>query len=359
MGGQRGRMIDPSNRELAVELIQEANKNGARIEKACKELNISERTYQRWVANGGVKVDQRPTAERKEPKNKLTLKEREEIIEVVNQDEYADLPPTQIVPKLADQGVYLASESTFYRVLREEKMQNHRGRSKKPKRRVPESHLATAPNQVWTWDITWLGGPVKGLYYRLYLILDLFSRKAVGWEVWETEEAKHAETLVKKAVMNEKIQGAPLVLHSDNGSPMKATTFLGLLEKLGIQSSFSRPRVSNDNPYSEAMFRTLKYRPNYPHKGFTTLEEARQWAGEFVHWYNEVHLHSGLKFVTPVQCHTGEHIDILRQRTKVYQDAKKKHPERWAGDIRDWTPKEQVALNPMRVGEPQNEYREL
>src|SRR5690625_1954805 len=198
--------------------MNEANKNVTKIKKSSNELKNSERTYQRWVANGGVKVDQRSTAQRKEPKNKLTLKEREEIIEVVNQDEYADLPPTQIVPKLADQGVYLASESTFYRVLREEKMQNHRGRSKKPKRRVPESHLATAPNQVWTWDITWLGGPVKGLYYRLYLIRDLFSRKGVGWEVWETEEARHAATLVKMAVMNEKIQGAPLVLHSDNGS---------------------------------------------------------------------------------------------------------------------------------------------
>src|SRR5699024_4962401 len=164
-GGKRGRMIDPSNRILAVELIQEANRNGARLQLACEELNISVRTYQRWVADGDVKVDARPTAKRKKPKNKLSPEEKDEIITIVNQDEYADLPPTQIVPKLADQGIYLASESTFYRVLREEKMQNHRGRSKKPKRRVPESHLATAPNQVWTWDITWLGGPVKGLYY--------------------------------------------------------------------------------------------------------------------------------------------------------------------------------------------------
>lgn len=344
-------MIDPSNRILAVELIQEANRNGARLQVACEELNINVRTYQRWVADGGVKVDERPTAKRKKPKNKLSLEEKDEIIAIVNQDEFADLPPTQIVPKLADQGIYLASESTFYRVLREEKMQNHRGRSQKPKRRIPESHLATAPNQVWTWDITWLGGPIRGLYYRLYLILDLFSRKIVGWEVWATEEAKYAEDLVKKAVMSEKIQGAPLVLHSDNGSPMKAATFLGLLEKLGIQSSFSRPRVSNDNPYSEAMFRTLKYRPNYPNKGFATLEEARQWAGEFVHWYNEIHLHSGLKFVTPVECHTGAHVDILKQREKVYQEARIKHPERWVGNTRDWTPNEQVALNPMRVDE--------
>lgn len=342
-------MIDPSNRVLAVELIQEANKNGARLAKACQELSISVRTYERWVADGGVKVDQRPLSQRPTPKNKLSQKEKDEIITIVKKEEYVDLPPTQIVPKLADQGTYIASESTFYRVLREEKMQNHRGRSQRSERRIPESHLATSPNQVWTWDITWLGGPVKGLYYRLYLILDLFSRKVVGWEVWETEEAKYAETLVKKSVLSEKIQGAPLVLHSDNGSPMKATTFLGLLEKLGIQSSFSRPRVSNDNPYSEAMFRTLKYRPNYPHKGFATLEEARQWSGEFVHWYNGIHLHSGLKFVTPVQCHTGSHIEVLKKREKVYQEAKERHPERWASNTKNWTPHDQVALNPMRV----------
>lgn len=341
-------MISPSNRALAVELILEANQTGARLAKACEELHISVRTYERWVAEGDVKVDQRPLVKRPVPKNKLSEKEKEEILEVVKQEEYADLPPTQIVPKLADRGTYIASESTFYRVMREEKMQHHRGRSQKPTRRIPESHLATLPNQVWTWDITWLGGPVKGLYYRLYLILDLFSRKVVGWEVWEKEEAKHAETLVKKAVINEKVQGAPLVLHSDNGSPMKAETFLSLLEKLGIQSSFSRPRVSNDNPYSEAMFRTLKYRPDFPYKGFASLEEARQWAQQFVHWYNEVHLHSGLNFVTPVQCHTGEHITILEKRKDVYTEAKAKHPERWARGTRNWAPNEQVALNPMR-----------
>ncbi|MEK5393416.1 IS3 family transposase [Margalitia sp. FSL K6-0131] len=348
LGGRRGRMISPSNRALAVELIQEANQNGARLAKACEELHLSVRTYERWVAEGNVKVDQRPLTKRPVPKNKLSEKEKEEILTVVKQEEYVDLPPTQIVPKLADEGTYIASESTFYRVLREEKMQHHRGRSQRPGRRIPESHLATSPNQVWTWDITWLGGPVKGLYYRLYLILDLFSRKVVGWEVWETEEAKHAETLVKKAVINEKIQGTPLVLHSDNGSPMKAETFLSLLEKLGIQSSFSRPRVSNDNPYSEAMFRTLKYRPDFPHKGFASLEEARKWAQQFVYWYNEIHLHSGLNFVTPVQCHTGEHVAILEKRKNVYKEAKARHPERWSRGTRNWAPNEQVALNPMR-----------
>ncbi len=348
MGGRRGRMISPSNRALAVELIKEANQNGARLVKACEELHISVRTYERWVVEGGVKVDGRPHAKRPIPKNKLSEEERTDILEVVKQEEFVDLPPTQIVPKLADQGTYIASESTFYRILREEKMQHHRGRSQKPMKRIPESHLATGPNQVWTWDITWLSGPVKGLFYKLYLILDLFSRKVVGWEVWESEEAKYAKQLIQKAVVNEKIKGEPLVLHSDNGSPMKAATFQALLEKMGIQSSFSRPRVSNDNPYSEAMFRTLKYRPNFPSRGFETLDKARKWASEFVYWYNEVHLHSGLNYVTPVQCHTGVHTAILERREEVYEQAKNKHPERWARQTRNWAPHEKVALNPMR-----------
>ena len=348
MGGPRGRLIGPSDRALAVELIQEANQNGARLALACRELNISERTYQRWIQGDGIKEDGRPHAVRPEPKNKLTIAEKEKILEVVNTSEFANSPPSQIVPKLADRQIYMASESTFYRVLREYSMQNHRGRSKKPVSKLPESYLATAPNQVWTWDITWLQGPVNGKYFRLYMIIDLFSRKIVGWEVWETEEAKHAEALLKKAVINEKIQEDSLVLHSDNGSPMKASTFQVLLEKLGIQKSYSRPRVSNDNPFSEAAFRTLKYRPEYPSKGFETLEKARDWSLTFVHWYNDVHLHSGIKFVTPNQCHTGVHLDVLKNRQEVYETAKLKNPERWSRSTRNWTAHESVALNPMK-----------
>ena len=341
-------MIRPSDRRLAVELIQEANQNGARIAKACTVLNISVRTYERWVSAGDVLEDQRPHVQRPEPKNKLREEERQEVLEVVKKEEFADLPPSQIVPKLADQSIYIASESTIYRILREENMQQHRGQSKRPKTKLPESYLATAPNQVWTWDITWLKGPVRGFYYRLYLILDLFSRKIVGWDIWDTEEAKYAEELIKKAVINEKIQGAPLVLHSDNGSPMKAATFQVLLEKLGIQSSYSRPRVSNDNPYSEAIFRTLKYRPEFPSDGFKTLEDALTWAAEFVHWHTHEHQHSGIDFVTPEQRHTGVHIEVLNKRKEVYECAKQKHPERWAGPIRNWNPTESVALNPMK-----------
>lgn len=341
-------MISPSDRALAVELIQEANQNGARLAKACEELNISVRTYERWVAEGGVKEDQRPLAKRPEPKNKLTPEERQEIIEVAKKEEFENLPPSQIVPKLADQSIYIASESTFYRVLRMESMQNHRGRSKRPVRKLPESYVAAKPNQVWTWDITWLPGPIRGAYFKLYMILDIFSRMPVGWEVWENEDAVHAEELIKKAIISEKISGEPLVLHSDNGSPMKAATFQALLEKLGITKSYSRPRVSNDNPYSESMFRTMKYRPEYPHQGFESLEAARLWAAKFVHWYSYEHQHSGLNFVTPHQCHTGKYIEILEKRTEVYEQAKAKHPERWSRSTRDWSAHQSVALNPMK-----------
>lgn len=188
-------------------------------------------------------------------------------------------------------------------------MQHHRGRSKKPSQRIPGSHIATAPNQVWTWDITWLNGPVLGLYYRLYLIIDLFSRKIVGWEVWETELSKYAGDLIKKSVIKEKTQGRPLVLHSDNGSPIKAATFQATLETLGIQRSYSRPRVSNDSPYSESIFRTIKYRPEYPEKGFETIESVRDWVVRLVHWHNYEYQHSGINFVTPHQCHTGLYVE--------------------------------------------------
>lgn len=344
-------MISHSDRKLAVKLIREANEGGARLALACDELNINVRTYQRWVSEKDVKNDQRPLVKRPEPKNKLSNEERNQILSVVNQKNYVDLPPSQIIPKLADLGIYIASESSFYRVLHEDNLQNHRGKSNKPKKRVPESHVAHAPNQVWTWDITWLHGPVLGIFYRLYLIIDLFSRKIVGWEVWESETAEHAERLIKKAVIKERIQGRPLVLHSDNGSPMKAATFQATLESLGIQRSYSRPRVSNDNPYSESIFRTLKYRPSYPEHGFKTLEHAREWVMKLVHWYNFEHQHSGINFVTPNQCHTGEYKDVLTRRNEVYKQAKSRNPERWSASTRDWSPHESVALNPMKEEE--------
>lgn len=175
----------------------------------------------------------------------------------------------------------------------------------------------------------------------------------VAYEVWETENAEYSKRLIRKASLAQGIaaKDKPLVLHSDNGSPMKAATFLATLEKLGVQSSFSRPRVSNDNPYSESLFKTMKYRPIYPNKGFKDLNEAREWVAEFVRWYNHQHLHSGIKLVTPYQRHYGLDIEIMKKRTETYLKAKAEHPERWSGDIRDWTQPEYVTLNPMDTAE--------
>lgn len=351
MGGQRGRMISALDRQIAVELIDEARAAGARLTPACDVLNISDRTYQRWTKEGGVAADQRPITKRPTPKNKISQEERSTILETVTSPEYADLVPSQIVPKLADNGIYIASESTFYRVLREEKMNTHRMRSNEPIKRHPPTHVATGPNKIWTWDITWLNASVKGKYYKLYLILDMFSRIVVSHEVWEEETAEHAEHLIRKATLSQGISGRPLVLHSDNGSPMKAATFLATLEKLGVQSSFSRPRVSNDNPYSEALFKTMKYRPQYPFKGFSSLDEARKWVAKFVRWYNMEHLHSGLNFITPYQRHYHLDKGIMAKRTQTYELARAKHPERWSGEIRDWSLPEYVCLNPMSADE--------
>ena len=351
-------MISDSDRVTAVMLINEARENGARLKPACDELNISERTYQRWTKEGEVKKDQRPLVKRPTPKNKLTDEERKEIIKVVNSPEYADLAPSQIVPKLADEGKYIASESTIYKVLKEEKMNTHRGKTSPPVKRKPPTHVATKPNQVWTWDITWLNGFIKGDYFKLYLIIDMFSRLIVAYEVWEEERAEHAEYLVKKATLSQGIAGRPLVLHSDNGSPMKAATFQATLEKLGVQSSFSRPRVSNDNPYSEALFKTMKYRPKYPFKGFKSLEEARKWVEKFVKWYNNEHLHSGLNFITPYQRHYGLDKRIMENRIETYEKAKAKHPERWSKNIRNWSLPEYVSLNPISQEEADNLLQE-
>jgi len=189
------------------------------------------------------------------------------------------------------------------------------------------------------------------LYYRQYLIIDIFSRKVVGWEVWETESNDYAQILISRAVLRENILGKPLVLHSDNGSPMKAATFQTLLEALGITKSYSRPRVSNDNPYSESLFRTCKYRPGYPEKGFGSLEAARSWVRSFVAWYNGQHLHSGISFVTPNDRHTGRDVFILADRKRVYEQAKERRPERWARGIRKWEAPAWVALGPVKESE--------
>lgn len=339
-------------RQKLVGWINEAVEAGARQRPACEEAGISQRTFQRWTQDGQIKEDRRPLVKRPDPANKLSEEEREAILETCNKEEYASLPPSQIVPRLADKGVYVASESSFYRILKDADQLNHRGRAKdRQKRQPPTTHVAQRPNEVWSWDISYLPSRVRGQFFYLYLILDIYSRKIVGWEVHQREGGEEAAALIQRAVLAERCFGNPLVLHADNGSPMKAQTMQTKLYDLGIVPSHSRPRVSNDNPYSESLFRTLKYCPQWPSQGFESVEAARKWVDRFVYWYNEEHRHSQIRFVTPGQRHRGEDKQILRNREQVYAQAKERNPSRWSGQPRNWKPVDRVALNPERSRE--------
>ncbi|MBT3785394.1 IS3 family transposase [bacterium] len=257
----------------------------------------------------------------------------------------------QIVPRLADEGTYIASESSFYRVLKANGELKHRGRSKKREnKKLPPTHCANGIHEVFTWDITWLPGPVKGLFFYLYLVLDIYSRKIVGWEVYETESSENASKMIQKTIWREGCVDSPLVLHSDNGSPMKGSTLLELLNKLNVKTSYSRPRVSNDNAYSEAIFRTCKYWPTYPSKGFEDLDQAREWVLKFVRKYNYEHRHSSIKFMTPDERHRGLDKEVLARRKAVYEAAKEHNPNRWSGNTRNWQPVKEVWLNPTSDG---------
>lgn len=340
----------PTDRQIAIDLIDEAVTGGARCLKACAMLEVDVRTVQRWkkaLAEKRSLEDLRKAAAAvRTPANKLSDEEREAILTVCRQAEYQSLPPSQIVPRLADKGAYIASESSFYRVLREADQVHRRGRSNPPRIVTrPEGFLATGPNQVWSWDITFLASSIRGSFYRLYLVLDIFSRKIVGWEVHENESAHHASVLIAKACLVEGIHWDGLVLHADNGGPMKGVTMLATLQKLGIVPSFSRPSVSDDNPYSESLFRTLKYVPAYPSKPFASIEAARKWVYGFVQWYNDEHRHSSIRYVTPSQRHRGEDGDLLEQRKAVYESARQQNPQRWSGKTRNWNPVEKVWLN--------------
>jgi len=331
---------------MIIELVHEAIVRGARQWKACAILGLDPRTVQRWSAGAVEDLRRGP---KRSPQNKLSEVERKRILKVVNKPQHRDLPPSQIVPRLADKEIYLASESTMYRILREEKQLAHRGRAQPRKHRRPDSHVASGPGQLWSWDITYLKSPIRGIYFYLYLIMDVWSRKIVGWDVQEQELAELAAPLFEKTYRNEGIKGDVLVLHADNGGPMKGGTMLATLERLGVAASFSRPRVSDDNPFSESLFRTLKYRPEYPEGPFLTMDDARSWVADFVAWYNLEHRHSAIRFVTPQQRHEGADLVILERRRKVYEAARENRPERWTGCCRNWTAPDTVELNPGRA----------
>ncbi len=346
MGKRRGVLIPEKERILIKDLVAAACRAGVSQQVACDIIGITARTLQRWKKSKTM-IDGRSLTKRI-PHNKLSEAERKTVLEVVNSPKYGHLPPSKIVPLLADEGQYIASEATMYKILKEEKLLRHRLPSKPPSQYKPKELTASAPNEIYSWDITYLSSQIKGIFFYLYLIMDVYSRKIVGFQVYEKESSEYASDVVENACHREGVKPGEVILHSDNGSPMKGATMLATLQKLGVVPSFSRPSVSDDNPYSEALFRTLKYCPHYPLQPFAGLQDARLWVVEFVDWYNHHHLHSGIKFVTPAHRHAQLDHAILQKRHEVYLKAKMTNPNRWSKNTRNWEQINEVLLNPER-----------
>lgn len=343
MGG-RGRRHEVEERQTALTDIQEAMDGGARQESACEVLGVSSRTVQRW--RRAPEDEDNRIGPRRIPGNTLSEGEKKEVLKVANSPEYKDLSPKQIVPQLADKGRYVASESSFYRILHTEGQMNHREPSRPAQKNKPREFVATGPNQVYTWDITYLRSSLRGVFFYLYMIVDIWSRKIVGWEIHGEESMDLSSALIQRTCEQMDLNPEGLILHTDNGGPMKGSTMLATLQRLGIVPSFSRPNVSDDNAYSESLFRTLKYRPEYPGRPFVNMQAARKWVSGFVQWYNTVHLHSAIRFVSPDDRHYAREDKILEKRRQVYEAARKRHPERWAsGKTRNWNPVRVVVLN--------------
>ena len=337
--------MSAAERQECLTLVREAQAAGARKEMACELLGIDVRTVVRW--------ETKPEDGRKgpltKPANAFTAEERAKVLAIANSAPYANLPPGQIVPTLADLGIYVGSESTFYRIFKSESLLTHRSKSQPRKHVKPEALIATGPNQIWSWDITYLRANIKGEFYYLYLPMDIFSRLIVHWEIHDRESAELASDMITTACEKQGIKRYQLKLHADNGGSMKGATMLATLQWLGVVPSFSRPSVSDDNPFSEALFKTLKYCPAYPEGGrFESIEAAKAWVEKFVHWYNHIHLHSGINWVTPASRHASADQAILDQRKTVYEAARKQNPTRWSKQTRDWSRENVVELNPGR-----------
>ncbi len=346
----RGALTSKEDRENILLLVAEAVASGCSQRRACAAFNLEERTLQRWQKN----TTDRRRGPLTDPANKLTKAERDLVIKTSVSSEFVNLSPHQIVPKLADKGVYVASESTFYRIMKEESLTAHRGHSKPRVVEKPMAYEAVKPNQIYSWDITYLQSCVRGQFYYLYLFLDIFSKKIVGWNIHAAQDSSLSALLLEEICINEKINKNQLVVHADNGGPMKGATMLATMQKLCVVPSFSRPSVSNDNPFSESLFKTLKYCPIFPSKPFESIEAAKAWMEIFVKWYNTEHLHSGINFVTPVSKHLGLDAELLQNRNEVYEKAKEKNPNRWSGKTRNWDAVVVVKLNPLKEKEKSN-----
>lgn len=290
---------------------------------ACKSLDIARPTYYRRLGASGGGEASRPT-----PPRSLSAVERKEVLDVLHTDRFVDKAPTEVYATLLDEGIYHCSIRTMYRVLGDAgEVRERRDQARHPHYKAPEL-LATAPNQVWSWDITKLLGPVKWAYFYLYVILDIFSRYVVGWMIATHESSALAKRLIAETCEKQNVQPMQLTIHADRGSSMKSKPVALLLTDLGITKTHSRPRVSDDNPYSESQFKTLKYRPGFPDR-FGSIQDARAFCQEFFPWYNAEHRHSGIALLTPEMVHYGQARAVIEQRRIVLASAFGAHPERF------------------------------
>jgi putative transposase len=291
---------------------------------ACRALDIARPTFYRRL---GVKIEEMP-ATRPAPPRALNALERQEVLDVLHTDRFVDKAPTEVYATLLDEGIYHCSVRTMYRVLGEAgENRERRDQARHPKYKAPEL-LATAPNQVWSWDITKLLGPVKWTYFYLYVILDIFSRYVVGWMIAPNESSALAKRLIAETCEKQNVLPGQLTIHADRGSSMKSKPVALLLADLGITKSHSRPHVSDDNPYSESQFKTLKYRPGFPAR-FGSIQDGRAFCQDFFPWYNCEHRHSGIGLLTPEMVHYGKSEDVISQRQNVLASAFDAHPERF------------------------------
>ena len=311
------------------------------VAPACRALGLARATFyrRRRPAPG----HRQP---RKMPARALDRTERERVLDVLASPRFVDRAPAEVVATLLDEGRYLCSERTMYRLLADEQpVRERRNQLSHPHYAKPEL-VATAPNQVWSWDITRLLGPKRWTYFYLYVLLDIFSRYVVGWMLAERETAAFAARLIEQSCLKQGIQPQVLTLHSDRGSPMTAKCTAQLLADLGVTRSLSRPQVSDDNPFSEAQFKTLKYHPGFPGR-FDDIHAATAFCRTFFPWYNHEHRHAGIAMLTPGDVHQGRAEGILEQRQRTLQGAWAQNPERFVhGPPKPQTLPNKVWINP-------------
>ena len=311
------------------------------LKSACEVLNVPRsRIYRQRQAKA-------EPAPRPIPAHALSPTEKISIREVLNSERFMDQPPRQVYAALLDEGKYVCHWRTMYRILHAHgEVRERRLIRRHPTYKKPEL-LAEGPNEVWSWDITHLRGPVKWSGYKLYTVLDIFSRYVVGWMIAEVETSDLAKQLIAETARKQGIQPDQLTLHADNGSPMTGKPLSQLLVDLGITKSHSRPHTSDDNPFSEAQFKTMKYRPDYPDR-FDSIEAAREWARVFFAWYNDDHYHSGLNLMTPASVHYGQANAVQQQRQCVMLEAFEAYPERFRAGI----PIVKTAPNAVYINRP-------